>query len=475
MKNTLFLLLLVLVGTFSSCNFNKTNSDKARNGNKNIKSDLEEKYDWIGRSHSGLTVVELNKKRGLINKKGEVIIPLKFNNIMHLENNYYKVTDNGKQGVYNSDNIEIIPTVAESVKKLHNGKYFEVKMTKEKNSVCLFNENGERVTKPDFSGISLIQGNYVVMKKDIKESSYSDYGKYIYKIYDLENNINPINELPYYKQVKLMNSSTRSSELIFKVNKTPNIRADEIIDSRGQVIIPSEKYAYIWNYGEGLFAVSIDEMGTGYSDMNGNLVIKPIFSDAGEFENGIAKVTLENKTFYIDKNGNCVKNCQTQKWLDFHNITGFKIDNLHYKSLVEEGISHVENGKYLKAIDVFNEAITENPVDYEAYHNRGLSYLILNDLDAAENDLDKAIKFNPNYSNSYYLRGNVYQKKDNSYSAIKNFEKAIKLNPYHIDAYLKCAIMYGLQNEMEKACEYMKKACELGSHDGCDGYSKFCS
>src|SRR5699024_10780184 len=123
---------------------------------------------------------------------------------------------------------------------------------------------------------SLIQGNYVVMKKDIKESSYSDYGKYIYKIYDLENNINPINELPYYKQVKLMNSSTRSSELIFKVNKTPNIRADEIIDSRGQVIIPSEKYAYIWNYGEGLFAVSIDEMGTGYSDMNGNLVIKPI-------------------------------------------------------------------------------------------------------------------------------------------------------------------------------------------------------
>lgn len=39
---------------------------------------------------------------------------------------------------------------------------------------------------------------------------------------------------------------------------------------------------------------------------------------------------------------------------------------------------------------------------------------------------------------------------------------------------MKLAIVYGKQGERYKSCQFMKKACELGNFDACQGYNKFC-
>lgn len=482
MKNiTKILIFIVLIGLFSSCD----KTGQFRNGMANVKDFttgkygyvnenknivIEKKYDWAGDFYSNFAVVELNKKRGLINKKGQIIIPLKYDNVMHLENNYFKVTDNGKTGVFNSYNQEIIPTVALYVDKMHNNKYFEVKLNSDENSVCLFNTKGEKVTEAKFSEVFLIKENYAIMRKNLGKSSYT-IDNFSYKIHDLENINNPINKLPIYRYAGLINESDVNTNLLFQVK---NYSETSIVNYRGQTIIPFGKYDYIWNFGENLFSVSVKGMRSGYADKNGNLVIKPMFNNTEKFENGIAKVTLKEKTFYIDKNGNCKKDCPTQKWLDYHKISGFRINNSLYKQLVKKGLQESKSENYLKSVETFSNAIKENPIDYEAYYNRGLSYLMLKELDNAERDFDKSIHYNPSYSNSYYLRGNVHQKKGNSYSAISDFEKAIELNPYNSDSYMKCAIVYGKQGDKKKSCEYMKKACELGNYDACSGYSRFC-
>lgn len=247
-----------------------------------------------------------------------------------------------------------------------------------------------------------------------------------------------------------------------------------IIDVKGKAIIPFGKYEYIWNFGENIFSVSVKGILRGYADKDGNLIIKPVFNDTEKFENGKAKVTLKEKTFYIDKNGNCVKDCPTQKWLDFHKISSFKINNSLYSQLIKKGLRESKQEQYLTSIETFSEAIEENPLDYEAYHNRGLSYLMLNELDKAEQDFDKSIQYNPTYSDSYYLRGNMHQRRGSSYYAISDFEKAIKLNPYNAESYMKCAIIYGKQGDTKKSCEYLNKACQLGNYDACSGYSRFC-
>lgn len=447
---------------------------------------IEKKYDWAGTFHSDYAVVGLNGKRGLINKNGEIVIPLIHDNVQHIfdvkdesaiytsnygdySSNYFEVTNNGKSGVFNFKNQEIIPTIAFDIIKIVGNKYFIVKLNKEENSVCLFNNKGKQITEAIFSSVSDIVNNYAIMLKK-EENGYST--DVSYKIYDLENSNNKINKLRFYDNIKLLNSSSRNYELLFQISD--GIYEDAVVDYLGNIVIPFGKYNAIWNYGDGLYSVWVKGMQSGYADKNGNLVIKPIFNDAEKFENGKAKVTLKEKTFYIDKNGNCVKDCPTQKWLDFHKVSGFKINSSLYAQLIKKGLRESKQEEYSTSIETFSKAIEENPLDYEAYHNRGLSYLMLNELNKAEEDFDKSIQYNPSYSDSYYLRGNVHQRKGSSYSAISDYEKAIELNPYNTDSYIKCAIVYGKQGNRLKSCQYLRKACELGNYDACSGYSRFC-
>lgn len=508
MKNIIkSIIIIVSIGYLTSCDetgrFNNGmatiqdfSSNKYGYINENKDLVIEKKYDWAGTFYSDYAVVELNGKTGLINKNGEIVIPLIHDNVQHIydvkdksakytsnygdySSIYFEVTDNGKSGVFNFKNQEIIPNVAFGNIKIVGNKYFEVKLNEEENSVCLFSNKGKQITEAKFSSVSDIVNNYAILLKK-EEHNYST--DFYYKIYDLENPNNKINKLQFYDKIKLLNSTNRNNELLFKISNETSyallgdhaIYEDAVVDYLGNIVIPFGKYSRIRNYGDGLYSVSVKGMQSGYADKNGELVIKPIFNDAGKFKNGKAKVAFKEKTFHIDKNGNCVNNCPTKKWLDFHKIKDFSVDKSLYAYLIRKGLRESEQEKYSSSIETFSRAIKENPLDYEAYHNRGLSYLMLNELNQAEEDLDKSIQYNPSYSDSYYLRGNVHKRKGSSYSAISDYEKAIELNPYNTDSYLKCAIVYGKQGNRQKSCEYMRKACELGNYDGCSGFSRFC-
>lgn len=113
-------------------------------------------------------------------------------------------------------------------------------------------------------------------------------------------------------------------------------------------------------------------------------------------------------------------------------------------------------------------------IDYKTYYNSAITFLTNGDYDNALNSINKSIMINPTNADSYYIRGNVYQKKANYLNAIRDYQKAIKLNPNHIDAISKCGISYAKMNDKAAACRYFKRACDMGSDDGCNVYSRFC-
>jgi hypothetical protein len=91
---------------------------------KNGKIQIEAKFDFVAQFDTlGFTMVEIDRKAGIINKKGETIIPVAYELVKVLNNDIFMVKENGKWDLRNPSNELIIENVGGNVKLLTNG-YF---------------------------------------------------------------------------------------------------------------------------------------------------------------------------------------------------------------------------------------------------------------------------------------------------------------------------------------------------------------
>lgn len=111
----------------------------------------------------------------------------------------------------------------------------------------------------------------------------------------------------------------------------------------------------------------------------------------------------------------------------------------------------------------------------ERYKDNAIDELISGNMQKALIEINHAIKLYPNNADYYYVRGNVIEKMNDLNNALVNYKKSIHLNPKHTDATMKCGIMLAKLNNKKKACEYFKKACELGENKACELNNKFCN
>lgn len=84
------------------------------------------------------------------------------------------------------------------------------------------------------------------------------------------------------------------------------------------------------------------------------------------------------------------------------------------------------NGKVIsEPIDV----IAAEPMDAEAYCERGAGYSENGWYDRAISDYNKAIKVNPKFAQAFYNRGLAYYRKGQHHLAIADYARAIEINP----------------------------------------------
>ncbi len=125
------------------------------------------------------------------------------------------------------------------------------------------------------------------------------------------------------------------------------------------------------------------------------------------------------------------------------------------------GLCYYTFSQYEKAIQDFNQAISNDPNFVEAYNNRGLSYHELKTYDQAIENFNKAITLKPNDPEIYYNRGLSYSFSSQLEKGIEDFTKTIQLDPNNSSAYLGLGNNYYNIGKQQESIAYFSLAIEL--------------
>lgn len=102
-------------------------------------------------------------------------------------------------------------------------------------------------------------------------------------------------------------------------------------------------------------------------------------------------------------------------------------------------------------ITELDKVLFPNPRDANAYLNRGIAYMRVNDDDRALSDLSQALALNPNEATAYLFRGGIYGRKKLYDLAISDLSRAIAINPNDADAFVSRGICYSKKGKLDHA------------------------
>ena len=314
----------------------------------------------------GYAIVEINKLRGLVNEKGEEVVPCKHEVIQDITNGMFvSVSYNGgkKFGLYDTKGNEILPVIYSFIHIFENGLVFV-----EKSSKCaLIGVPSETAKEPEkkskvkkvkaplkyseigtFSeGLVSVKGKYYgFIDKDGNEVLTTDYvyggkggfdaadmfvdGKAIvrkgsYGFIDKDGNVViPCNYREAY----------RFSDGVARVCSVKE-KMYGFINKEGNEVVPL-KYIAARDFSEGLAAVKADGK-WGFIDASDKEVLPFKYDDAMSFSEGLAAVKTDGKWGFVDKNGNEVIPCRYDEVSSFSEGRASVMSNNKYGFIDKEG------------------------------------------------------------------------------------------------------------------------------------------
>lgn len=137
-----------------------------------------------------------------------------------------------------------------------------------------------------------------------------------------------------------------------------------------------------------------------------------------------------------------------------------------YKSLLDDGIFDIRNGRFEDAVQKINQSI-ELKRDWEiSYFYRAVAYQALGEFNDALLDYTKAIQLNPRMTDAYYNRAYInLTRKDiqnpDLQKTVEDLNKALELDPKFIDALYAMAAAQKKLGNYHTALEYLEKLIQL--------------
>ncbi|MCT7991853.1 tetratricopeptide repeat protein [Laspinema olomoucense] len=130
------------------------------------------------------------------------------------------------------------------------------------------------------------------------------------------------------------------------------------------------------------------------------------------------------------------------------------------------GAAEISKRDYRRAIQYFNQAISLNASQPEAYIGQGIAYSELgNNLQAIQH-YDKAIQLNSNFAEAYYNRGLSHYELGNEEKALEDYNLAIQNQPNYAQAYLeRGGAHYALKDPSAAMADFQQSA-QLFSQQG---------
>jgi tetratricopeptide (TPR) repeat protein len=123
---------------------------------------------------------------------------------------------------------------------------------------------------------------------------------------------------------------------------------------------------------------------------------------------------------------------------------------------ISSGLAYGKANKYDLALADFTKAITIDPVNAEAYNNKGLYLFENGDSDSSIIYFDKAISIKNDFYQAYYNKGNTVAKSGRYNEAITLYEESLKHKSDYVDAWLNMGNSYAALNDYTQALKYFK-------------------
>ena len=139
--------------------------------------------------------------------------------------------------------------------------------------------------------------------------------------------------------------------------------------------------------------------------------------------------------------------------------------NLKIKEILKLGVQNQKEKNFKEAIKNYENIIKIDPSIVFAYHNLGLIYVEIENIDLAKKNFLLAIKINPLFIYSYINLGILFQNEGQKEKAIECFEKVIEIDPKNISGYNNLGLVNASLGKYKKAIKnYLKTLSIDGSN-----------
>ncbi|MFM9052358.1 MAG: tetratricopeptide repeat protein, partial [Bacteroidota bacterium] len=129
------------------------------------------------------------------------------------------------------------------------------------------------------------------------------------------------------------------------------------------------------------------------------------------------------------------------------------------------GLYYSDRGEYDNALNYLDEAAKINPINHDAFINRGTTFARMGNFPQAIRDFSRCIEIDSVNAKGYGNRGTAYLAVGDSVSAFLDFEKALNYFPKYFNVYKNRGVFYKRTGQNEKALMDFKKALSIDSMD----------
>lgn len=140
-----------------------------------------------------------------------------------------------------------------------------------------------------------------------------------------------------------------------------------------------------------------------------------------------------------------------------------KIDpksKIHLARAISESFAALRAKNFKHALERITPVLEEDPSMIDAHFCAGVTYIGMNQLDKAIDELLKTIALRPDHTMAIYNTGYAYELKQDLKSAKEWYEKVLNYEPKHLFATLKLANMYRMLEQPEKARPFYLQAVQ---------------
>jgi len=133
----------------------------------------------------------------------------------------------------------------------------------------------------------------------------------------------------------------------------------------------------------------------------------------------------------------------------------------------QRGLAYLTLNQPQSAIADFTEVVNRPSGNLKiyAYNNRGNAYSRLNNWKAAVDDYNQAIRLSPGIANFYYNRGNAKDRLGDSDGAIADYTQTLRLNPKDAEAYFRRGNVLSRTRQYQSAIKDFNAALQLNPKD----------